>query len=65
MYIFIYFIFTCIYLYTLYLHKYMHPIFLKYIHACVCIYIYIINIHSAHTYIMKSKTCVLDAINRD
>ncbi len=29
----------------------------------MCIYIYIINIHSTHTYIM-SKTFILDAINR-
>jgi len=26
--------------------------FLKYIHACVCMYIYKIIIHSTHTYIM-------------
>ncbi len=32
--------------------------------ACVCIYIYIINIHKTHTYIMQTKTFILDAINR-
>ncbi len=31
--------------------------------VCVCIYIYI-NIHSTHTYIMQTKTFILDAINR-
>ncbi len=30
----------------------------------MCIYIYIINIHSTHTYIMQTKTLILDAINR-
>ncbi len=31
--------------------------------VCVCIYIYIINIDSTHTYIMSTKTFILDAIN--
>ncbi len=38
-------IFTCIYL--IYKHN-----SLEYIHACMCIYIYIINIHSTHTHIL-------------
>ncbi len=29
------------------------------------LYIYIINIHSTHTYIMQTKTFILDAINHD
>ncbi len=33
--------------------------FHKYIHACVCIYIYIINIHSTHSYIINSKQTIL------
>ncbi len=43
-------IFYIIYKYIIY----KQHIFLKYIHACVCIYIYIINIHSnvTHSYIM-------------
>ncbi len=44
-------IFTCIYmfLYIFYIiYKYKQNIFLKYIHACVCIYIYIINTDSIH-----------------
>ncbi len=32
--------------------------------VCVCIYLYI-NIHRTHTYIMQTKTFILDAINRD
>ncbi len=32
--------------------------------VCVCIYMYIINEHSTHTYIMYVKTFILDAINR-
>ncbi len=49
---------------------YKQCIFLKYMHACVCvrvcIYIYIINIHSTHIYcIMYTKTFILDAINHD
>ncbi len=31
----------------------------------VCMYIYIINIHGAYTYIMWTKTFILDAINHD
>ncbi len=42
---------------------YKHNYFLKYMH--VCIYIYIINKRSTHTYIMQTKTFILDAINRD
>uniref|UniRef100_A0A672K6T5 FAS-associated factor 1-like n=1 Tax=Sinocyclocheilus grahami TaxID=75366 RepID=A0A672K6T5_SINGR len=38
-------------------------IFLKYIHACVCTCIYIINIHSTHTHIMQTKTFILNGIN--
>ncbi len=30
----------------------------------MCIYIYILNIHRAHKYIMQKKTFILDAINR-
>ncbi len=30
----------------------------------MCLYIYIINIHSTHRYIMKTKTFILDVINR-
>ncbi len=30
--------------------------------VCVCIYIYI---HKTHTYIMQTKTFILDAINHD
>ncbi len=46
-----------IYIHILYIiYKYIYYMsityFLKCIHACVCIYIYIINIHSTHTYIM-------------
>ncbi len=37
---------------------------LKYIHACVCIYIHIINIHSARSYIIETKTFILDVIHR-
>ncbi len=33
--------------------------FHKYIHACVCIYIFIINIHSTHSYIINSKQTIL------
>ncbi len=36
--------------------------FSKYI-LYVCVYIYIINIHSTHTYIMDKKTFILDPIN--
>ncbi len=31
--------------------------------VCLCIYKYIINIHSTHTYIMQTKTFILDVIN--
>ncbi len=37
--------------------------YIQYINACVCIYIYIINIHSTHTYVMYTKTFILDVIN--
>ncbi len=42
-------------------------LFFKYIHACVCIYIYIqiIKINSTRTYIMYIKSFILDAINCD
>ncbi len=33
------------------------------LYMCVYIYIYIINIHSTHTYFMYTKTFILDAIN--
>ncbi len=35
--------------------------------CCMCVYLYIhiINIHSTHTYIMLTKTFILDAIYRD
>ncbi len=42
---------------------YKHVNIFKVYTVCVCIYINIINIHSAHTYIMKTKL-ILDAINR-
>ncbi len=32
---------------------------------CVCIYIYIINKRSTHTYIMQTKMFILDAIKHD
>ncbi len=45
-----------------YIYKY---IFSKYI-LYVCLYIYIyIYIYNTHTYIMYTKTFILDAINRD
>ncbi len=34
-------------------------------HAWVCFYIYIVNIHSTHTVNYVKKTFILDAINRD
>ncbi len=51
---------------TLYL-IYKHNIFFLniYMHVFVFIYIHIINKHSAHTYIMSTKTFILDTINRD
>ncbi len=48
----------------LYLHVYIYIVyhfFLKDINACV----YIINIQSTHTYIMETKTFILDAINHN
>ncbi len=45
----------------MYIHVNIFNIYTVY----VCIYIYIINIHSTHTYtyIMYTKTLILDAIN--
>ncbi len=44
---------------------YKHIFFLNiYMHVFV-FYIYIINIHSVHAYIMYTKTFILDVINRD
>lgn len=37
--------------------------FLKYMHVCVFVYLYIT--HSAHTYIMQKQTFILYAINHD
>ncbi len=40
--------------------------FLKYIHACVCIYIYVHNKYTQYTHIYYvNKNFILDAINRD
>ncbi len=33
----------------------IYTFFLKYIHACMCIYIYIINIHSTHIYYVNKN----------
>ncbi len=30
----------------------------------MCVYVYIINIHKTHKYIMQTKTCILYAIKR-
>ncbi len=49
-------------LYIKYIYTYVN-IFKKYT-VCVCIYIYIINIHSIYTHILCIKN-ILDAINRD
>ncbi len=56
-----------IYINKLYEYKYIHVNTCKYIlYVCVFIYIlYIINIDSTHTYIMYTKTFILDVINRD
>ncbi len=47
--------YICIW-YKLYEYKYIHvntgKYFFKICAACVCIYIYIINIHSTHAFIM-------------
>ncbi len=51
--------------YKLWEYKYVHVNIFKIYTVYVCIYIYIINIHSTHTYIMQTKTCILDVINRD
>ncbi len=50
-------IFTWIYIYILiyYINILTYHIFLKYIHACVCIYIYIINIHYTLYYTHVNK----------
>ncbi len=50
-----------IYIYLIYKHKKC----LKYIHACVCIYVHLVNLHSTHTYITLTKTFILDVINCD
>ncbi len=42
---------------------YTHVNIFKIYTVCVCIYMYIINEHSTHTYIMYVKTFILDAIN--
>ncbi len=41
----------------------LHVNIFKIFTVCVCIYIYIINIHSTHSYIMWTTTFILDAIN--
>jgi len=45
------------YTYNIYMHM-----FLKYIHACVCI---LQNNYSQYTRIMQTQTFILNAINRD
>jgi len=43
-------------------------IFIKYIQAFVCVYIYIykiISLHGAPTYVMQTQTFILNVINRD
>ncbi len=66
--VYIYYAFTKTHIYSIVMyykiHKYMYlfifvlyliykqNIYLKYIHACGCLYIYIINKHSTHAYIM-------------
>ncbi len=54
----------------LYEYKYEHVNAWKYFknihYMCVyLIYIYIINIHRTHAYIMQTKTFILYVINRD
>ncbi len=44
---------------------YIQICFFKIYTECVCIYIYIINKHSTHTYIMYTNTFILDEISHD
>ncbi len=59
----------CLYMKYIYkLYKYIYVNTCKYFQNiyCMCVYLYIDNeyTHSIYTYIMQSKTFILDAINR-